>query len=46
MTEVIKLFSINNEVELRRISLAGYESVREVLDWDRSVDRFEELLKN
>ena len=39
-------YLLNNEDELRRISLAGYESVRKVLDWDRSVNRFEELLKN
>ncbi len=39
-------YLLNNEDQLRRISHAGYESVRKVLDWDRSVDRFEELLKN
>lgn len=38
-------YLLNNEDELRRISLAGYESVRKVLDWDSSVNRFEELLK-
>jgi glycosyltransferase involved in cell wall biosynthesis len=38
-------FLLNNEEELRRISIAGHDSVRKILDWDRSADIFESIIK-
>jgi hypothetical protein len=43
-TESIE-FLINNRNELERISNAGYFSVREKLNYENSVDKFENLLK-
>ena len=37
-------YLLNNAVELKRISLAGYENVRKILNWDIAVDKFESLL--
>ena len=39
-------YLLKNENELKRISLAGHDKVRQVLDWDRSAERLEYLLKN
>ncbi len=39
-------YLLNNENELKRISLAGYDSVRNILDWEISADKFESLLTN
>ncbi len=38
-------YLLNNEKELNRISLAGYENVRRILNWDTAVDKFESFLK-
>lgn len=37
-------YLLNNAEELMRISLAGYENVRKILNWDIAVDKFESLL--
>lgn len=39
-------YLLENPDELERISLAGHEYIKKILDWDRSVQRFEELLLN
>ena len=38
-------YLLYNEEELNRISLAGYENVRRILNWDRAVDKFESFIK-
>jgi len=37
-------YLINNGDELKRISIAGYENVRKILNWDKSIDKFEETI--
>ncbi len=37
-------FLLNNRSELERISTAGYEHVRRILNWDDSVNKFEKIL--
>lgn len=39
-------YLMNNEIELKRISLEGYESVRKILDLEKSANKFESLLTN
>ncbi len=37
-------YLLSNRDELRRISEEGFEKIRETLDWNRSVNKFEELI--
>jgi glycosyltransferase involved in cell wall biosynthesis len=37
-------YLLENESELQRISFAGYEHVRKILDWEKALDKFEEVL--
>lgn len=37
-------YLLENEAELKRISIAGYNRVREFFDWNKSVDLFEKTL--
>jgi len=37
-------YLLDNENELKRISEAGYDYVKKILNWDNSLDKFEELL--
>lgn len=39
-------FLLNNPDVLKRISISGYESVRKILDWEKSVDKFEKLISS
>lgn len=39
-------YLLDNNDELKRISLAGYESVRKILDWDTAVRKFESVIRN
>lgn len=38
-------YLLENPGEMERISFAGYERVKEILNWDRSVDEFERVLE-
>jgi len=40
------LYLLNNGEELKRISLNGYEYVRKILDFERAVSEFENILMN
>lgn len=37
---------LDSETELKRISEAGYEYVKKILNWENVIDKFEELIKN
>lgn len=37
---------IDNDAELKKISEAGYEHIKNILNWDNVIDKFEELVKN
>lgn len=39
-------YLLENPSELKKISENGYKHVREIFNWERSVDQFEELLKS
>jgi glycosyltransferase involved in cell wall biosynthesis len=39
-------YLLDNPDELKRISINGYNRVREVLNWDNIINEFEELIKN
>ncbi len=39
-------YLFNNEKELERISIAGYENVRKLLNWDNAVDKFLNLISS
>ena len=38
-------YLLDNPSELKRISLAGHEHIKKILNWDRSVDEFENILR-
>jgi glycosyltransferase involved in cell wall biosynthesis len=39
-------YLLENEPELQRISLAGHDYIKNILDWDKAMDKFEEELEN